>query len=153
MENKWAEPEGYDIAPKPIRYRIKDYLTGQVVERKTELMRDYTVGAMFHSLASRDQFIADRINELIQRACHYFYKPDGEYFPMEGVFEVVISDDAVRERIRRINKGENLREALRTQLNYYDLEELPFKQQRALIEQIEKLKKDWEFEILGEADE
>ena len=150
QDNKWAEPEGYDTFPKSIRYRIKDHETQQVVERKTVPQKDYTVGAYFHALHPSDQFIAERVTELIQQACHYFYKPDGEYFPMECVPEVLISDSTVRERIHRINKGENTREAVRTGQEHYDLESLPFKQQRALIENIEALKKSWEFEILGE---
>lgn len=148
MDNKWAEPEGYIDFPAPIYYLIRDH--DKVVKHHTIPQKDYTTGTVFHALHSDDQFIADRVTELIQRACHYFYKPDGEYFPMEGVPEVVISDTAVRERIRRINKGENTREAQRVGQAFYDLETLPFKEQRALIEQIEKLKKDWAFEILGE---
>ena len=56
----------------------------------------------------------------------------------------------MRERIARLEQGENVREAERTGLEYYPLAELPFDQQRALVERIEDHKQRWAFEILGE---
>lgn len=64
-----------------------------------------------------------------------------------------VSDDEVRERIHRLDKGENTREAERTSKRSYPISELPWDQQRALIEQVERLKRKWAFEIIGEVEE
>ena len=56
----------------------------------------------------------------------------------------------MRERIARLEQGENVRESERTGLEYYPLAELPFDQQRALVERIEDHKQRWAFAILGE---
>lgn len=153
VPNQWSQPEGYEEYPKAVRYLIrecdKDGEPGEIIERKTGIAFDSPLRAYFHSLDSRDQHIADRVTDFIQRACSYFYADEWER--LEGVPEVVISDDDVRERIRRIEQGENRREAMRTDKEYYHLTELPWQQQRALIEQIEAVKARWSFSILGES--
>ncbi len=151
MEKQWAEPEGYTDPPPPVRYRIRDH-DGAVVERETAVAYDHGRGRSYHSLAPEDQEFADEIVNLIQRACGYFYAPDGEYEPLEGVNEVRITDDQVRERIERLEQGENIREAERTRQASYPLTELPWDQQRSLVEQIEAHKQRWHFEILGEVE-
>lgn len=106
----------------------------------------------FHALAPQDQLFADRYADLLQQAATYFYSPEEIYQPMAGVPDVVVSDDDVRERIRRIDGGENTREAVRYRGSdeaRYPFCDLPFEQQRALIEQIESLKREWSFELLG----
>lgn len=170
-ENQWSKPEGYPPIPKSVRYRIREcigrdcrhdvhaeingktlynHTPGDVVERKTGVAYDSPTSAYFHGLDSRDQHIADRVTSLIQRACSYFYADEWEQ--LGGVNDIVISDAAVIERIRRIEQGENRREAMRTKKEYYRLSELPWEQQRALVEQIEDLKRTWGFEFVGEAE-
>ena len=151
MDNRWASPDGYEKTPTPVRYQILEGET--VVERTT--VSSYDQGRMryYHCLQSKDQKFADGITALIQQACEYFYVPDGEYEPLEGVDEIVITDDDVYTRIHRIDAGENSREAERAHKERYPLEELPFEVQRALIERIDELKRDWKFKILGESDE
>ncbi len=153
MKNRWATPEGFSERPPPIRYRILDKPSGKVVEHRTSVMADYYKGGnYFHALAYSDQEYSYGIRKLIQTACGWFYAPDGEYEPLSSVPGIVVTDDEVRERIARIDDGENTREALRAHKKRYPLVELPFEQQRALIEQIERHKAEWSFELLGEAD-
>lgn len=147
--NAWAAPEGYAAPPPPVRYRIRER-DGGVVERQTSVAFDAVRSRYYHALAVQDQHFADAIVALVQRACAYFHAPDDAYEPLEGVADVVLTDAEVRERIHRLEQGENRREAERTGKQYYPLAELPWDQQRALVEQIEVLKRDWEFEILGE---
>ncbi len=153
MKNRWASPEGFPERPPPIRYRILDKPSGKVVERQTTTLADYAKGGnFFHALALPDQEYSNGIRVLIQTACGWFYATDEEYEPLASVPGVVVTDDEVRERIARLDDGENTREALRVRKKRYPLVELPFEQQRALIEQIERHKTEWSFELLGEAD-
>ncbi len=149
MDNRWADPTGYDAEPTRVRYHIKD-ASGTVVEHITSVAYDSKRQRYFHSLAAFDQQFADELVDIIQSACAYFYAPDDEYEPIEGIPDIRVSDDDVRERIARLERGENVREAERTGLEYYPLAELPFDQQRALVEHIEEHKQRWFFEILGE---
>ena len=99
----------------------------------------------FHALAPQDQLFADRYADLLQQAATYLYAPDAIYEPLEGVRDVVVSDDDVRERIRRIDGGENTREAVRYRGSdeaRYPFGDLPFDQQRALVERIDELGTD-----------
>lgn len=163
MENTWAEPEGYPQAPPRVRYRIRAPKAGsdglipsdRFENRVTSIAYDGVVKAHFHSLAPFDQHFADKITDLVQKACSYFYADEWE--PLEGSDEVRISDEEVRTRIDRLNRGENFREAARLSRSsaspkklHYPLDELPWDQQRALIERIEALKAEWGFEIIGE---
>lgn len=147
MNNEWAEPEG--IVEEPtyrVLYKIRES-DGKVHTHRTQHRKDVITGTFYMELAGTDQYFADGINKLIQEACQYFYEDDWK--PMEGVPDIVISDEEVRERIRRISLGENVREARRTSRKHYPLDDLPFEQQRALIERIEKYKQEWAFEIIG----
>lgn len=202
MENTWASPEGYAQPPTAVRYEILD--GDEVVQRETVSAWDHGRSRYYHCLQGKDQRMANEITALIQQACEYFYVPDGEYEPMEGVDGVlcaepdvrgvicghvkqrhirthvhsipsdwcldcatgvrgeaderpehpyratVLTDDEVRTRIDRINQGENTREAERSKLKFYPLDELPFETQRALIERIEECKRAHSFRILGE---
>ena len=148
MQNAWADPAGSAPAPPPICYRIKDPY-GTVVLRETETAFDTGRQRYYHALRGSDQAFADAIVALIQHACSYFYAPDEAYEPLTGVDAIVIRDDEVRRRIDRLDQGENRREAERTGQVSYPLSALPSEQQRALIEQIEALKQEWGFEILG----
>jgi hypothetical protein len=112
-------------------------------------MFDYERQRYYHSLHVEDQPFADAIVALVQQACAYFFATDDAYEPLAGVGDVVVSDGEVRARIERLDGGENTREAARTRLSRYPLTDLPFDQQRALVEQIEVLKREWQFEILG----
>ena len=160
VDNIWADPEGSEAPPRAVRYLILDRKTKLIVLRETLYARDPVYGTYFRSLRSEDQQFANAIVDLVQTVCAYFYEDDETYTPMEGVPEVVISDAAITERIDRLNRGENQREAARVgrasaygKKNLsYPLDELPWDQQRALIEQIEQLKAEWHFEILGEVD-
>lgn len=154
IENTWASPAGYEAEPPRVRYRIRSRLTngtpGAVVERRTQAAYDHTVQAHFHSLAPLDQHFGDKITELIQRACGYFSKDDNDYDPLPPTDWVGLTDFEVGDRIYRLDRGENAREALRTSMERYVLADLPHEQQRHLIEHIEILKHQWAFEILGE---
>lgn len=147
--NRWAEPEGYEAEPARVRYRIRD-ASGAVVERATSVAYDSKRKRYFHSLAAFDQPFADGIVDIIQAACAYFHAPEDEYEPIAGVEHIRVTDDEVTARIARLEQGENVREAERTNLEYYPLAELPFDQQRALVERIEDHKQRWHFEIVGE---
>lgn len=175
LDNQWNLPEG-DAARIPIVYLIKDAVSGNVVKRKTSQMHDIHTGSSHHAMHSDDQHYGYKVTALVQQACGYFYQADGEYQPLEGmVFDwcacghkeshhlpicmscghlhtyhpYAVSDDEVRERIRRLDLGENEREALRTAKRRYPLQELPWLQQRALIEQLLAVKREWQVEILG----
>ena len=150
MQNRWAEPEGFEANPPAVRYRILGP-HGALVERETERAFDAGRQRHYHALHAQDQPFADAITALVQQACTYFYAGDETYTPLEGLADVVVPDADVRTRIERLDGGENTREAERTQLRRYPLTDLPFDQQRALVEQIEALKRRWQFEILGPA--
>lgn len=170
MDNIWFTPEGYASPPKPIRYRIRECLNpphfisaisqriawpepqlGEVVERLTKSYANSS--RYFHQLANEDQYFGDLITRLTSQACGYFHLSDEDYKPLESVPGIRVSDAEVATRIARMNAGENTREAKRVNKPKYDLEALPWDQQRALIEQIEKLKRDWSFEFIGEAED
>lgn len=148
VRNRWADPDGAVHQPPSVRYRIRDR-GGSVVQRRTWVMLDALQRRYYHSLHPDDQTFADAIVALVQRVCAYFYATDEEYVPLEGVPAVIVSDEAIAARIERLERGENTREALRTNERWYPLSELPFDQQRALVEQIELLKREWRFEIIG----
>ena len=167
-----ASPEGYGrkglpVPPDPMRYRIRhitfpngyptrfalmgfadwpEYVLGDVEVHTTIPAFDYHRQMYYHALNSVDQFFADRCVTLIQRACEWFYKPDGEYEPMEGVDGAVVTDAEIDRRIRQIDLGENTREAERTGKQHYPISELPYDQQRALIEHLDALALEFGFE-------
>lgn len=149
IANHWADPVGYETAPPRVRYRIRDG-SGASVERATSVAYDAKRQRYFHSLAPFDQPFADGIVDLIQAACAYFHAPEDEYAALGGVEQIRISDEEVRTRIARLEQGEHDRGAERISLEYYPLGDLPFEQQRALIERIEEHKQRWHFEIVGE---
>lgn len=123
-------------------YRIRNHL-GQIVVRKVE---DTGFGPALHP---DDQAFADAIVAEVQEACQYFYQADPAHYP--GCPEIDgITDDEVRERIARLDEGENRREAERTKLLRYPLSDLPWDRQRALIERVERLKRQWNFERLSD---
>lgn len=153
MENRWATPEGYEELPPLVSYRILDQQSGQVVRRQTSVARDIIRARYYHALSPADQHFADEIVNLVQQACAYFYAADQDYEPLEGVAEIRLTDEQVSARIARLDQGENTREAKRDMKAGYPLGELPFEQQRALVEQIEALKQRWQFEILGEVEQ
>ena len=146
MKNEWNLPEGYAVRPAPVRYRLSGvvYQTVPAVDPVTHRWH--------HALAPETRVLAIAVRELVQRACGYFYEPDATYVPLPGVQGVVVSDDEVRERVRRLDLGENLREAVRTSMRRYPLQELPWDQQRALVEGIEEVKRVLGFELIGEVE-
>jgi len=152
LRNQWAEPEGFETRPPAVRYRIRS-TRGKIEEHRTVPTQDPHIGdKWFHALAPQDQLFADRYADLLQQAATYFYAPDQIYQPLQGVPDIVVSDEEVRERIYRIDGGENTREATRYRGSpdaRYPFAELPFEQQRALVEHIEALKREWNFELLG----
>jgi hypothetical protein len=151
--NQWASPEGFTSRPPRVQYRVRDKDSGEVVVRMTALMADGAVrkGAYYHSLDHHDLHLAKSAARLLQQACGYFYADDEKYEPLEGVADIVIPDHEVRERIERMDLGENSREAERVGRKRYVLTELPWDQQRALVEQITALYREWQFEWIGEA--
>ena len=148
-DQKWAEPEGFKKAIPIVSYHILDRPSGKVVERTTEYAYDTGKAAYFLSLAAADQAFSYEYSALVQKACAYFYKREG-YEPLTGWEDARVSDEEVAARIRRINEGENTREADRVSARKFPLDQLPWDQQRALIERIDELKRAWSFEIIGE---
>ena len=166
VKNTWADPEGVPIDSHPIRYQIRDHQSGKIAERVTEMTYDFYTHSTHHALAEADQHIANEVAHLIETACRYFHAPDEEYVPLGGVPSIVISDAEVLARIERLDKGENTRELIGTNvrrrnsgyteaemLKAYPLVDLPWDQQRALVEQIEEFKAEWAFEWIGEAED
>ena len=150
VDNQWADPAGLDEPAPTVAYRILDRASGRVVERRTESMWDSGAGRRYLSFASADQGFADAITALIQQACSYFGK---EHRPLEGWAGSTLPDAEISARIDRMDGGENSREALRSKGEArcrYPLTDLPWRQQRALIENIERVKSEWCFAIVGE---
>ena len=142
-----GEPTAYSmVGKKPPAYTL-----GEVVTRVAEIAADSYVGGKYLGLHSADQIFADCLVRLVQTACTYFYASDGEYMPLGGIQEIIVSDDEVRARIERLDGGENMREAVRTSKTAFPLTDLPFEQQRALVEQLEAVKRKFGFEFIGEA--
>jgi hypothetical protein len=158
LSNSWSKPEGWppNTPPKVVLYWIMNRFTGVREVHKTERAFDSFTESWHLSLAAQDQRYADESTALIQQACGYFYLDDAHYTPLEGVPDIVVSDDEVTERVRRLDLGENTRETLRVarfslvMKNRYPLQELPWSQQRALVEQLLDLKRRWQVEIIGE---
>lgn len=163
IDNQWSDPAGVSRYSPPIKYRVFDRQLKQVVERFTEVSYDHHTDSTHHALNARDQHIAEATTAVIQRACAYFYvRDDATYerdYALEGVRDIVVSDDEVRERVRRLELGENYREAARIGNNggakngYYKLSELPWERQRAMVEQLLAIRRQWQFEIIGPASE
>lgn len=163
LDNKWSKPEGVFAPsgkgyPNRLKYRIINPTTNKVEEHFTEVALDNYTKTYHHALAMADQWYGDKVAEIIQSACAYFYASDAEYVPLKGVRDIVVSDEEVRERIYRLNLGENVREAIghsarmHQHYDFYPLDELPFLQQRALIEQLLDWKRQNQVEIIGEVE-
>ena len=60
-----------------------------------------------------------------------------------------LADALVRESIQNLDLGENKREADRTAKPRYVLSDLPWSEQRALIERLYALRREFQFEKLG----
>jgi hypothetical protein len=151
-------PQRYRIAqvlrPQPYgtRYQLRgstdpDYELGDVVERVTIVSLDPVSHTYFHSLQEADQLYADLCTRLIQEACQWFCDP--AWTPLEGVADITMTDDQIREAIRTLDLGENKREADRVQKIRYVLSDLPWNRQRALIERLYALRREFRFEKLG----
>lgn len=150
MVHPWGNPEGYPQWAVPaVRYRILDRATGEVVEHVTASMFDSNDQRSHLEFSFADQAFADEIRDKVQEACSYFYMKS-EWVPLKGWPEARVSDAEIRERIRRLNLGENTREATRTGKRSYPIPDLPWAEQRALIEQIDRIKSEWKFEWIGE---
>jgi len=161
------DPHGYAAGESPQRYRIRevvrprpfgaryqlrgsadpDYELGDVVERTTLVSFDSVTHSYYHSLSEPDQLFADLCARITQDACRWFY--DRTWEPLEGVADIVISDEQVQEAIQNLDLGENKREADRTAKPRYVLSDLPWNEQRALIERLYALRRKFEFEKLG----
>ena len=160
------DPAGYESVEPPQRYRIREvlgspigsryqlrgftdpeYTLGEVVERQTSPTFDQVTKRYHHALNERDQFYADLCTRLVQRACGWFY--DAEWVPLLGAPDIRMTDDQVQTSIFRLNHGENEREGVRMGKPWYDLEKLPWKYQRALVEQLYALRAKFAFEKLG----
>jgi hypothetical protein len=163
------DPLGYAVGEPPQRYRIREivrpqsfdtrsqlrgsvdpeYELGDVIERFTVVTCDPLNHRYYHSLHESDQLFADLCARLIQEACRWFY--DRTWEPLSGVPGVTMTDDDVREAIRRLDLGENKREADRAGKQRYALSDLPWNRQRALIERLYVLRQEFHFEKLGPA--
>ncbi len=148
---------GYSLAAAPkepapkwsTEYAIRDRETGEVMTRTMEWWWDVKRQTSYQQLVQADQAFADALAGLAQQVCSYFYAPDAVYVPMEGCPEIEISDEEIRERIARVMAGEFKREAEDRRKRQYPMDELPWDQQRAYLEQIERLKNEWGFRRLG----
>lgn len=163
------DPAGYPYGERPQRYRIRqvvqpgvlgsryqlrgtadpDYRLGEVVERVTTVSVDPVNHRSYHALQEADQLFADLCTRTVQEACRWFY--DDGWEPMKGVPDIQFTDDQVRESIERLDLGENKREADRIGKRRYVLTDLPWPQQRALVEQLYALRREFGFEKLGPA--
>jgi hypothetical protein len=98
---------------------------------------------------TQDQPFAQAIIDEIEEACRFFWQqPAPDYYgcpEIEG-----ISDEDVDTRIAAFDSGENTREARRTMKKQFDLVDLPRDRKRALIERIERLKRQYEFAWIEE---
>ena len=161
------DPNGYDPGEQPQRYRIREvvrpnvvgsryqirgsvdpeYELGDVVERVTVPSHDPVTHRVHHALQEPDQLYADLCARRVQEACEWFYDP--AWKPLAGVPDIVLTDDEIRTSIHTLNHGENKREGVRTSKPWYDLEALPWVRQRALIEQLYALRREWGFQKLG----
>jgi hypothetical protein len=164
------DPGGYDKGEAPRRYRIRcvikgnpegvsqalrgttppEYELGEVVEHQTTVTFDAKYQRYYHSLSSADRLFADLTVRIVQRACGYFY--DKDWVPMPGVPDIVLTDAEVQTSIDNLDHGENEREAVRSNRLRYVLSDLPWDQQRALVENIYALRREFGFEKLGEAE-
>lgn len=148
---------GYSLAAVPkqpapgwsTEYAIRDRETGEVIVRTMEWWWDVKRQTYYQQLVRGDQAFADALADLAQRVCSYFYAPDAVYVPMKGCPEIEISDAEIRSRIARVMAGEFKREAEDWRKLQYPMDELPWDQQRAYVEQIERLKSEWGFRRLG----
>ncbi len=96
MQNRWADPGGYDHKSRdvvPVRYIIRDGgPDGPLVVHETRQAQNAFAGTVrasrvFHSLAEADLPYAKLITSLVQEACAYFYTPtEGLWVevPVEG---------------------------------------------------------------------
>lgn len=142
------------LSPKPFgsRYQLRgtvdpEYVLGDVVERVTNLAYDTKNHKWYHGLQEDDQLYADLCTRVVQEACRWFYDPT--WTPMPGVADIVLTDDEVRASVTKLDLGENKREADRIDKPRYVLTDLPWVRQRALIEQLYALRREFAFEKLG----
>jgi hypothetical protein len=135
--------------PWNTQYAIREGGTRAEVIRTMEWWWDAKRQTHYEQLPPVDQGFADALADLAQRVCSYFYASDADYIPLEGCPEIEISDDAVRERIQRVMNGEFKREAEDRRQLQYPMDALPWDQQRAYVEQVERLKHAWGFRRLG----
>lgn len=162
--------DGYDEGERPQRYRIRELLSpkpfgtryeirgsedpeyelGEIVERVTIVQKDPVNGRWYHSIQEADQLYADLCSRLIQRACGWFY--DKDWVPLLGAPDIRMTDAEIADSIHRLNHGENRREGVRMDKPWYDLESLPLKHQRCLIEQLYALREKFGFLKLGPVD-
>lgn len=163
------DPAGYAERERPQRYRIREvlqprviggryqlrgtedgpYELGACVERVTVVSMDPVNHRHYHALQEADQLFADLCTRLVQEACRWFYDEQWESLP--GVPDLVLTDEQVRTSIERLDLGENKREADRVGKVRYVLTDLPWQRQRALIEQLYALRREFGFEKLGPA--
>lgn len=163
------DPAGYPYGERPQRYRIRqvlhpavlgsryqlrgtadpEYRLGDVVERVTTVSVDPVNHRSYHALQEADQLYADLCTRVVQEACRWFYDPEAQ--ALKGVPDIQLTDDQVRESIERLDLGENKREADRIGKQRYVLTDLPWTQQRALVEQLYALRREFAFEKLGPA--
>lgn len=161
------DPAGYEIDEAPRRYRIRQvarpvpfgsryqlrgshdpaYELGEVVDRSTTVAYDSITHSYYHALAEQDQLYADLCTRVVQEACRWFY--DRNWTPMPGVDDLLVSDEQVAESVRRLDLGENKREADRTGKPRYVLTDLPWAEQRSLVERLYALRREFAFEKLG----
>ena len=164
------DPAGYSQDDPPQRYRIRqvvrpapfgtrylirgttdpEYELGEVVERVTKTACDPVNGTYYHALQEADQLYADLCTREIQEACRWFYDPT--WTPLAGVADIVLTDDQIRESIHTLDFGENKREADRMGKKRFALSALPWVRQRALIERLYRLRREFAFEKLGPVD-
>lgn len=163
------DPGGYPANEPPQRYRIREvvspqaptvrymirgtddpeYRLGPVREHLTTIAFDPVNHRFYHALAESDQLFADLCARVVQEACRWFFDPGWE--PMTGVQDITLTDGQVRESIRKLDLGENKREADRAGKQRFVLSDLPWSRQRALIERLYALRREFGFEKLGQA--
>jgi hypothetical protein len=148
----WLPPQYYNELERRAREQT-EASTGRV-SRRYRIRRGDTIVEVNSrptgsgwAFETQDQPFAQAIIDEIEDACRYFWqRPVPDYF---GCPEVEgISDDDIERRVKGFDTGENTREARRTMKKQFALTDLPKDRQRALVERIERIKRQYEFSWL-----
>ena len=159
--------EGYERAHTLRATKLPtSYTLGDISTHITTVSWDSVTNRYHQALGdgTAQQLYSDLCTAQIQEACRWFYDSTWADTPFNGVMDITLTDDEVRTSISRLDLGENYREAAAYRLDYgsiggsivphlrYVFTELPWKRQRALIERLYDIRREWGFAKLGPVD-